>query len=390
MLTPLKIWIGLALVLFGLVLPYPFHSIGLEKGILFPLIEPFLLFLLDSIWEFEPKIISGYSDGKILYLLFVLCFISSAFLLLLNQFWVKISTFRIYTFCCHFLIFLSVLFLFKYGFDKILGNQFPLPEGNLLETRLKNLNKDILFWTAMSGSKIYIQFMGWIEIIPAFLILFERTRKIGLIVAFGVLTNVFFVNLGFDITVKLISFYLVAVVLYILTFYWKSLKPFFFSGSELVITKMPKLIRSAKYRYTFTCLIVFLFLYESILPHLNHTKKDPIYTSYTFTENALFTFLEIENVQNIHIHSDQFLILEKYSQNNQNRFESFPIQRKKIDHVYSFYVPELNQSFSINTSENLQLIAKQDTFEITKINYAESPFFEDNFTLFLEDYFLRK
>ncbi|MGB0934299.1 MAG: hypothetical protein ACPGU5_08450 [Lishizhenia sp.] len=379
-------WVGLAFVLFGLLLPYPIYSLSIENCILFPLIEPFLLFLLELFWEFEPKIISGYSDGKILYLLFVICFVFSAILLIINQFRFKTSTEKIYTLCCQFLIYISAFFLFKYGFDKVIGTQFPIPEGNLLETQLKNLDKDILFWSAMSGSKLYIQFMGWIEIIPAFLILFERTRKFGLILSLGVLTNILFVNLGFNITVKLVSFYLLAVVLFLLSFYWKSIKPIIFSENQFVKTELPSLISNKKLRYTFTSLIVFVFLFESIKPHLHQNESSDNFKSYSFKENSLYTFLEVENVKNIHIHSDHFLILEKHTQNNEKQFESFPVQIRTQKFSTEFFIPSINKQFKIINQKKLQLSSENDTIELKEINYSKSAFFNDNFYLFLEDF----
>jgi hypothetical protein len=113
------------------------------------------------------------------------------------------------------IIFLSMV-LMKYGVDKLCKAQFYLPEPNLLYTPLGKLDKDILFWSTMGTSYEYNLFMGIIEVIPALLILFSRTRKIGLIIASGVLLNVFAINLSFDISVKLFSFLLLALSVFLL------------------------------------------------------------------------------------------------------------------------------------------------------------------------------
>lgn len=113
------------------------------------------------------------------------------------------------------IVFLSMV-LMKYGVDKLFKAQFYLPEPNLLYTPLGKLDKDILFWSTMGTSYEYNLFMGMMEVIPALLILFSRTRKIGLFIACGVLLNVFAINLSFDISVKLFSFLLLALSVFLL------------------------------------------------------------------------------------------------------------------------------------------------------------------------------
>ncbi|MEN9399209.1 MAG: hypothetical protein RL632_310 [Bacteroidota bacterium] len=156
------------------------------------------------------------SDAKGLYILVALLFfiavISGA---VLNKFRPEkveklVTTLR---FAC--IVFLSMV-LMKYGLDKLFKAQFYLPEPNLLYTPLGKLDKDILFWSTMGTSYEYNLFMGMMELIPALLILFSRTLKIGLLIASGVLLNVFVINLSFDISVKLFSFLLLALSVFLL------------------------------------------------------------------------------------------------------------------------------------------------------------------------------
>lgn len=97
------------------------------------------------------------------------------------------------------------LTLFIYGFSKIYKWQFPLPEPNILYQTVGNTPRDLLYWTSMGTSYTYSVFMGVIEVVPAILLLFRRTTLIGALIALLVMINVLFVNLGFDITVKLHS-----------------------------------------------------------------------------------------------------------------------------------------------------------------------------------------
>jgi len=98
--------------------------------------------------------------------------------------------------------------LFRYGFDKLFKHQFYFPEPNILYTPLGYLSKDILYWSTMGSSYWYTVFSGLLEIIPAVLLLFKRTRQSGAIIALLVMTNVVMINFGFDISVKVHSSFL--------------------------------------------------------------------------------------------------------------------------------------------------------------------------------------
>lgn len=92
--------------------------------------------------------------------------------------------------------------LLKYGFDKLFKAQFYSPEPNILYSRVGDLDKDMLFWTSMGSSYSYSVMTGIFEIIPAMLLLFKKTRNLGILIAIGVFINVFALNIGFDISVK--------------------------------------------------------------------------------------------------------------------------------------------------------------------------------------------
>jgi hypothetical protein len=98
--------------------------------------------------------------------------------------------------------------LMRYGANKLFKHQFYLPEPNILFTRVGKLDRDILYWTSMGTSYEYSVFMGVVEILPAIFLLIPRFRFVGLMLSVGVFTNVLAVNIGFDITVKCFSSFL--------------------------------------------------------------------------------------------------------------------------------------------------------------------------------------
>ena len=107
-----------------------------------------------------------------------------------------------------------VFILIIYGFDKVFKAQFYLPEPNILYTSFGNLSKDILYWSTLGTSRFYSISMGIIEIVTAILILFKRTRILGLLISIGVFVNIILINFGFDISVKTFSIFLLLVTLF--------------------------------------------------------------------------------------------------------------------------------------------------------------------------------
>ena len=98
--------------------------------------------------------------------------------------------------------------LLQYGFDKVFKHQFYLPEPNTLYTPLGMLPPDLAYWSVMGASHAYSIFAGLLEVLPALLLLWGRTRLVGGILALAVLANVLALNIGFDISVKLWSAFL--------------------------------------------------------------------------------------------------------------------------------------------------------------------------------------
>ena len=98
--------------------------------------------------------------------------------------------------------------LLEYGFDKVFKHQFYLPEPNTLYTPLGMLPPDLAYWSVVGASHPYSVFAGLLEVVPGVLLLFRRTRLVGGIGALAVLANVLALNVGFDISVKLWSGFL--------------------------------------------------------------------------------------------------------------------------------------------------------------------------------------
>ena len=101
--------------------------------------------------------------------------------------------------------------LLIYGFDKVFKHQFYLPEPNTLYTPLGLLTPDLAYWSVVGASRSYSVFAGLLEVLPGLLLLWGRTRLLGGLLALAVLANVLALNIGFDISVKLWSGFLLGL-----------------------------------------------------------------------------------------------------------------------------------------------------------------------------------
>lgn len=182
--------------------------------------------------------------------------------------------------------------LFIYGFNKIFKWQFYLPEPNTLFTPLGQTHQDLLFWSTIGSSYSYTVFSGVIEVIPAFMLLFKRTRLLGAIVTFGVMVNVVVINFSFDISVKVFSLFLLLLCVIIILPYAKPLTQLFIyqQKTELKLWQPTYTPRQNKiYIFTKAVLIVVL-LFDILSPYFiaqnfndDAQQRPPLHGAYTTT-----------------------------------------------------------------------------------------------------------
>jgi uncharacterized membrane protein YphA (DoxX/SURF4 family) len=106
--------------------------------------------------------------------------------------------------------------MISYGFFKVIKVQFPFPSLYRLVQPYGNSSPMGLEWTQMGYSTIYNYFAGFAELLGGLLLLSRRTTTIGALVCLAVMTNVFMINMGFDVPVKLLSFNTILMCLFLL------------------------------------------------------------------------------------------------------------------------------------------------------------------------------
>ena len=105
--------------------------------------------------------------------------------------------------------------LFVYGFVKVIKLQFPFPSLIRLTETYGESSPMGLAWTFIGYSTGYNIYIGGAEVLAGALLFFKRTTLMGAVLAMVVMTNVFAMNLAYDIPVKIFSLNLLVMATWI-------------------------------------------------------------------------------------------------------------------------------------------------------------------------------
>lgn len=330
------------IVLFATTLPFPLHffpSVGFLVSDFFQSINEFSA---THIFGVDFKFISNIeSDSLGLY---IHCFHLLLFSIFLGFCWSKwflrFSDNQILYFLQVSASYILAFFLLKYGVDKIFKVQFYFPEPNTLFTPLGYLSKDILFWSTVGSSYSYSLISGILEVIAAILLLHRKTRLLGAFVAFGVMLHVLIVNFSFDISVKILSSYLIILSLILISPYAKSLTAIFINQKNQFIRPTFENINPIKNRFQklFKAILIAAMLFESLYFFAENnmynddlSPRPKFHGAYQVQSNFGLTsinsqtdskyFGKIDSIKRIFIHRRGYLILQFQDEH----FRDFPI-----------------------------------------------------------------
>jgi uncharacterized membrane protein YphA (DoxX/SURF4 family) len=117
--------------------------------------------------------------------------------------------------------------MLEYGMTKVIPTQFPRPPLNTLVTPVGNLSLSALLWTTIGASPAYEIFTGCAEVLGGILLMIPRTTTLGAMICLADMTQVFVLNMTYDIGVKQISFHLILLSLFLLAPEFPRLANFF-------------------------------------------------------------------------------------------------------------------------------------------------------------------
>lgn len=180
-----------------------------------------------------------------------------------------------------------------YGMYKVIKLQFPDPSLDRLVTSYGNSSPMGLAWTYMGFSKSYNYFTGIAELLGGFLLLSRKTTTIGALVCLGVMTNVFMINIGYDVPVKLLSFNTILMSIFLLCKDGKRMVAFFLQNRAVPPSNIDVPYKSRRTRITLVALKWLFIVYiigTNIVQALQAEKlygakapKPPLYGIY-YTE----------------------------------------------------------------------------------------------------------
>jgi hypothetical protein len=326
-------------------------------------------------YYFIGSFFSTSSDSEVLYWIALYILLSSITVAILHSKYVKSGNIKLDDVLRVTIAYLLSFFLLKYGVDKLLLQQFYTPKPNILFTPVGEMSKDILFWTSMGTSTSYNWFMALLEIIPGLLLLHSKTRELAALIAFGVLLNVFMVNIGFDISVKLFSIYLLFCSIYLIQPFTSKLIRLLVMKKEIQLATAPKILSSSPLiKRLMKSTVICFFALEISIPYLNQpTQHNEFIGAYKVNSPTLLFGYTLKR---IYIHSEDYFIIE----DNEGQFHDYNST------ITGNYIHLLDQKvgFQIHQNESkteFREIGFSDgkSISTTRIELSQLPAMQDDF-----------
>lgn len=133
--------------------------------------------------------------------------------------------------------------LLTYGAAKIIPLQMPFPFLTRLLEPYGNFSPMGVLWASIGASPAYEIFAGCAETLGGILLIFPRTAVFGALIALADMTQVFLLNMTYDTPVKLLSFHLILLALFLLAYDAQRLANFFFLNRPAPAHPEPPLFR---------------------------------------------------------------------------------------------------------------------------------------------------
>jgi uncharacterized membrane protein YphA (DoxX/SURF4 family) len=129
-----------------------------------------------------------------------------------------------------------------YGFSKVIPLQMPFPYLRQLVEPFGNFSPMGVLWWSVGASPAYEIFAGSAETLGAILLIIPRTATLGALVCLADLTQVFMLNMTYDVPVKLFSFHLILISLFLLAPEAARIRDFFLRDQTVPRFAQPKLL----------------------------------------------------------------------------------------------------------------------------------------------------
>jgi len=106
--------------------------------------------------------------------------------------------------------------MITYGFAKLIPLQMPAPGFSRLLETYGDLSPMGVLWSSIGASRSYEMFTGSVEVVSGILLFMPRTWLVGALFALAATGQIFMLNMTYDVPVKLFSFHLVLMSVFLL------------------------------------------------------------------------------------------------------------------------------------------------------------------------------
>jgi hypothetical protein len=148
-----------------------------------------------------------------------------------------------------------------YGFDKAFPLQMSFPDLNRLVEPFGDMSPGGVLWASIGSSPAYETFAGCAELFGGFLLMFPRTITLGALICLADMTQVFMLNMTYDIPVKIFSFHLIVMSLLLLSPEFQRLANFFILQRTAEPAVRPPLFPGRRARRIASSVLVFLWVW---------------------------------------------------------------------------------------------------------------------------------
>jgi hypothetical protein len=136
--------------------------------------------------------------------------------------------------------------LILYGVTKAIPLQMPSPTLIRLLEPFHNFSPMGVLWASIGASPRYEMFAGCAEMLGGILLIFPRTAMLGALVCLADMIQVFMLNMTYDVPVKLFSFHLILMSLFLLAPEFPRLADFFFGNRNVGPSTQPALLNTRR------------------------------------------------------------------------------------------------------------------------------------------------
>jgi hypothetical protein len=142
--------------------------------------------------------------------------------------------------------------MLSYGFVKVVPLQMSAPGLTRLLESYGDFSPMGVLWASIGASRSYEMIVGAAEVAGGLLVMIPQTTKIGAILCLVDTSDVFALNMAYDVPVKLFAFHLVLISLVLIAPDARRLMNIFLRGRADRLTPEPTLGGSAQSRYVAT------------------------------------------------------------------------------------------------------------------------------------------